>query len=103
GKDGRKGKIIRKLRFLDSFKFMPSSLDKLVRGVGRNVFRNLDLMSACYTNGQKDLLKQKRVYPYEYMDGFDRLGVTALPPKEKFFSKLNNESIGDMDYKRAQT
>ncbi|CAB4020396.1 Hypothetical predicted protein, partial [Paramuricea clavata] len=36
------------------------------------------------------------------MDGFDKLGEASLPPKSKFFSKLNNEDISDMDYKRAQ-
>jgi hypothetical protein len=35
------------------------------------------------------------------VDGFDKLGKTSLPPKSKFFSKLNNEDISDADYKRA--
>jgi hypothetical protein len=103
GKDGKKKKAKRELRFLDSFKFMASSLDKLVKGLGKDDFRNLDLMSTCYTKEQKALLKQKGVYPYEYMDGFDKLGKASLPPKSKFFNKLNNADISDVDYKRAQT
>jgi hypothetical protein len=103
GEDGKGRKIIRKLKFLDSFKFMASSLDKLVKGLGNDDFRNLEIMTAHHTEKQQELLKQKGVYPYEYMDGFDKLGETTLPPKEKFFSKLNNENISDMDYKRAQT
>ena len=101
GKDGKKKKVKRKLRFLDSFKFMASSLDKLVKGLGKDDFRNLDL-STCHPKEQKGLLKQKGVYPYEYMDGFDKLGKASLPPKSKFFSKLNNEDISDADYERAQ-
>ncbi|CAB3996294.1 Hypothetical predicted protein, partial [Paramuricea clavata] len=66
-----------------------NSLDKLVKGLGRK------------TKEQRELLKQKGVYPYEYIDGFDRLEETSLPPKEKFFSKLNNENISDPDYERA--
>jgi hypothetical protein len=34
------------------------------------------------------------------MDGFDKLGEASLPPKSKFFSRLNNENISD--YKMAQ-
>jgi hypothetical protein len=102
GKDGKKRKVKRELRFLDSFKFMASSLDKLVKGLGKDDFRNLDLMSKCYTKEQKELLKQKGVYPYKYMDGFNKLGKASLPPKSKFFSKLNNEDIRDADYQRVQ-
>ena len=102
GKDGKKKKVKRELRFLESFKFMASSLDKLVEGLGKDDFRNLDLMSTCHTEEQKELLKQKGVYPYEYMDGFDKLGKASLPPKSKFFSKQNNEDISDADYQRAQ-
>jgi hypothetical protein len=102
GKDGKKKKVKRELRFLESFKFMASSLDKLVEGLGKDDFRNLDLMSTCHTEEQKELLKQKGVYPYEYMDGFDKLGKASLPPKSKLFSKQNNEDISDADYQRAQ-
>ena len=102
GKDGKKRKVKRELRFLDSFRFMASSLGKLVKGLGKDVFRNLDLMTAHYTEEQQELLRQKGVYPYEYMDGFDKLGEASLPPKSKFFSKLNNEDIGDADHRRAQ-
>ena len=81
---------------------MASSLDKLVKGLGKDDFRNLDLMSTCHTKEQKELLKQKGVYPYEYMDGFKKLRKASLPPKSKFFSKLNNEDISDTDYERTQ-
>jgi hypothetical protein len=39
---------------------------------------------------------------YEYMNEFNKLGETSLPPKSKFFSSLTNENISDADYKRAQ-
>ena len=44
------------------------------------------------------LLKRKGVYPYEYMDSFERFHETALPPKEAFFSSLKGEGISDEDY-----
>jgi hypothetical protein len=101
-KDGKKKKVKREFRFLDSFKFMASSLDKLTKGLGKDDFENLDLMTSHYTTEQREILKKKGVYPYEYMNGFDRLEETSLPPKSKFFSSLTNEDISDTDYKRAQ-
>ena len=80
---------------------MASSLDKLVKGLGKDDFKNLDLMLGRKIKEQRELLKQKGVYPYEYMDGFERFEETSLPPKEKFFSKLSNENISDTDYERA--
>ena len=36
------------------------------------------------------------------MDTLERLKETTLPPKEAFYSKLNNEDISDEDYAHAQ-
>ena len=38
-------------------------------------------------------MKQKGVYPYDYMDSFDKFNEKRLPQKEDFFSLLNNEEI----------
>ena len=35
------------------------------------------------------LLLRKRVYPYEYMDNWERFDETSLPNKEYFYSNLN--------------
>ena len=43
------------------------------------------------------------VYPYDYVDSVDKLLETAFPPKEAFYSKLNDESISDEDYEHAKT
>ena len=42
------------------------------------------------------------IYPYDYVDSFDRLAESLLPPKEAFYSKLNDEHISDEDYEHAQ-
>ena len=47
------------------------------------------------------LIRKKGVYPYEYMDSIERLSETKLPPKEAFYSKLNNTNISDEDYDHA--
>ena len=48
------------------------------------------------------MLLRKGVYPYEYMDSWERFNETSLPPKESFYSELNLEDISDKDYLHAQ-
>ena len=48
------------------------------------------------------LLLQNGVYPYEYMDSFERIFETSLPDKDAFYSNLNMESITDIDYRHAK-
>ena len=48
------------------------------------------------------LLLRKGVYPYEYMDSWERFNETSLPDKESFYSNLNLESITDEDYEHDQ-
>jgi hypothetical protein len=48
-----------------------------------------------------ELLIRKGIYPYEYMDSFDKFSEIQLPPQEAFFSNLTNKSISDADYEYA--
>ena len=87
------------LTFLDSFQFMSSSLDKLVS--------NLPAEALKYTNKifQKEkfkLMTRKGIYPYDYMDSFEKFNKTELPTKEEFYSILNNENITNDDYCHAE-
>ena len=47
------------------------------------------------------LLLRKGVYPYEYMDNWERFNETSLPSKESFYSNLNMENIEDIDYRHG--
>ena len=47
------------------------------------------------------LLIKKGVYPYEYMDNWERFNETSLPSKESFYSNLNMEDIDDIDYRHG--
>ena len=47
------------------------------------------------------LLLRKGVYPYEYMDNWERLNETLLPSKESLFSNLNMENIDHIDYRHG--
>ena len=48
------------------------------------------------------LLLKKGVYPYEYMDSWERFDETSLPDKEAFYSELYIEEITDDDYIHAK-
>ena len=48
------------------------------------------------------LLLREGVYPYEYMDSWERLDETSLPDKEAFYSSLNMEDIRDADHRHAK-
>ena len=49
------------------------------------------------------LLLRKGVYPYEYMDSWQRFDETSLPDKEAFYSHLNMEDITDVDHRHGKT
>ena len=88
------------LRFIDSFKFMSSSLDSLTRNLvsgGKKLFGFED-----YSELQYDLLTRKGVYPYEYVNSWDRFNETQLPPIDAFCSNLNMSSISEDNYQHAQ-
>ena len=48
------------------------------------------------------LLLRKAIYPYEYIDSWERFNKNTIPPKEAFYGKLNLENITDKDYERVK-
>ena len=44
----------------------------------------------------------KGVYPYEYMNDWQKLNETSLSEKEDFYSRLNMKDITDADYAHAK-
>ncbi|XP_072022382.1 uncharacterized protein [Amphiura filiformis] len=85
------------IRFLDSFKFLSTGLDTLVKNLSD--FPEI----AKFFKGEKlQLVLRKGVYPYDYVNSFEKLRETSLPPKEAFYSKLYDVEISDDDYQHAQ-
>ena len=86
------------LVFLDSFQFMSSSLEKLVSNLPRE---SLKYTSQVFEGQELDLMVRKGVYPYDYMDSFNKF-KEKLPMKEEFYSILNDKHIEDEDYEHAK-
>ena len=85
------------IRFIDSFKFLQTSLANLVSNLQPSDFSNLQKN----IKNNSSLLARKGVYPYDYVISIEKLKETKLPPKEAFYSKLLNEEISDEDYHHA--
>ena len=86
------------IRFIDSFKFLQTSLANLVGNLQPDDFHNTKEIF----RENVELLTRKGVYPYDYVSSIEKLSETQLPPKEEFYSKLNDEDITDDDYKHAK-
>ena len=87
------------LRFIDSIKFMSSSLDSLVNNLAKGGHQFFGFEN--YSGHQCKLLILKGIYPYEYMDSWDRFKETSLPSIKHFYSNLNRSGVGDTDYDHA--
>ena len=77
--------------FIDSYAFLPLSLDCLARNASeeykknflRNFFREDDL-AYCM---------RKAVLPYDYISSEEKLAEPLLQPKEAFYNRLKDEHI----------
>jgi len=98
------------IRFVDTLAFMASSIDKLTENLKAGCKTDNELKLA-FKNSSKhfnnsDLkfkaMISKGVYPYEYIDSYEKLYEKQLPPKEKFYSVLNDTNIKDSEYETAK-
>ncbi|CAH3125737.1 unnamed protein product [Porites lobata] len=96
-KNGQMMSLYFEIRFINSFKFLQTSLANLVSNLQPDDFHN----TKREFKKNVDLLTRKGVYPYDYVSSLDKLSETQLPPKEEFYSKLNDEEITDDDYQHA--
>ena len=69
------------LIFIDNKQFMNSTLDALVENQSDNGFKHSSLE---FSGNLLELVKQKGVYPYEYMDSFSKF----CDDRCEFFSSL---------------
>ena len=82
------------LRFLDSYRFLSTNLDKLVKSI--NTFPILD------ENGFTDeLCKKKLAYPYEYLN-LGNFQEPLILTKEDLWSTLKQKTPPDEEINRTQ-
>ena len=86
------------LTFIDSFRFMSFSLDKLVSNLPKD---DLIYTSKAFKGKRLNLMSQKGVYPYDFMDSFEKFNQRELPNKDQFYSILNDQHITDDEYDHA--
>ena len=78
---------------------MATTLYKLFNNLPKDAFNNI---KRYYADDKLSLLTRKGVYPYEYMNSSEKLKETQLPPREAFYSRLNEEGISVEDYEHAR-
>ena len=107
--------ITYRIKFMDSYRFMQRSLSTLTDTLSEINDKNLEISNdtlikkfhntyqLCDNDFDKfNLLLRKGVYPYEYMDEWEKFNEDKLPDKELFYSDLNKEHITNEDYPHAQ-
>ena len=75
--------------------FMNCSLGLLVNNLTDNDFKYLPKE---FNGDLLKLVKEKGMYPYEYMNSFKNFSENKLPDTSKFFSSLKDECISEKDY-----
>ena len=90
--------VNKNLVFVDSMQFMNSSLDSLVKNLSNNDFKCLPEE---FSGKFLELVKEKGVYPYEYMNNFKNVSEDKLPDKCELFSSVKDECISEKDYQRT--
>ena len=87
------------LTFIDSFQLMSSSLDKLVSNLPKD---DLIYTSKVFKGKILNLMYQKGVYPYDFMDSLEKFNQMELPTKNQFYSILYDQHITDDQYDHAK-
>ena len=86
--------INKNLIFIDSMQFMNSGLDVLVKNLTDNDFKYL---SQLFNGEQLNLVKQKRVYPCEYMNSLKKNSENRFPDRCEIYSSLKDKCISEND------
>ena len=90
------------IRFVDSLRFMPNSLAELASNLtNANKYKFRETLKH-FSITDIDLVTRKGVFPYDYVDSWNKLNETKLPPIDDFYSILTASTISNEDYEHAQ-
>ena len=73
----------------------------LILIVGNLLDQDFKYLSEEFSDEFLRFVKQKGVYPYEYMNSFEKFSEDKLPDKCEVFSSLKDKCISEKDYSRA--
>ncbi|KYN29373.1 hypothetical protein ALC57_01185 [Trachymyrmex cornetzi] len=90
-----------KLRFIDSYKFLNTSLDKLASYLDKDKLKIVRFEFSTLSDEEIELLTRKCIFPHEYIDCVEKLQDTRLPSRELFFSSLTGDTVSESDYAHA--
>jgi len=76
---------------------LPASLDKLANNLKPEQFENVKI----HFDVKFEMLLRKGAFPYDWFNSLEKSDETQLPPKEAFYSKLNNSNITDDEFEHA--
>ena len=91
--------------FKDSYQFMAYSLEQLCKELansGAERFVHLKKQFPSLQQDQLQLLLRKGVYPYEFMNDWDKLALPNLTSRAEFFNSIKQEECSEGDYAHAQ-
>ena len=87
------GSAYKKLRFLDSYRFLQKGLSDITKSLNEFPILEKEFKKEGYKDNEIDLLKQKGYYPYEYVDSIKKLKEFGLPSNEKVIYRPTNKTI----------
>ena len=93
------------LVFKDSLQFMAKSLADLaefLKKAGREKFKEMKSGFSTLSPEQYELILRKGVYPYDWMNDWNKFQEPNLPPIEEFKSRLHNTECAQSEYDHAQ-
>ncbi|KYN13603.1 hypothetical protein ALC57_14204 [Trachymyrmex cornetzi] len=96
-----KGALLKKKKFIDSHKFLASSLEKLGSYLDKDKLKVVRSEFSTLSDEEFELLTRKGIFPYEYTDCVEKLQDTRLPSRELFFSSLTGDTVSESDYAHA--